>query len=169
MRSLAETQRLAKLARALYPWLLGSNPPYGRAFTLRDAAAEVGLAGDWRGGSKLPALEYLLEFAFDGAKLGRLVQTIVREGIKYRARKGPAVTRDELEAIGTMMTGLGLSPSEIVEPALLSNFERGTAERTRFREAMDRAIAARYPRRPDGRVLFPFLRRFVVAVRAPSR
>jgi len=43
------------------------------------------------------------------------------------------------------------------------------ADRTRFLEAMDRAIAARYPRRPDGRVLFPFLRRFVVAVRAPSR
>ncbi|HTT72690.1 MAG TPA: methyltransferase domain-containing protein [Thermoplasmata archaeon] len=39
------------------------------------------------------------------------------------------------------------------------------AARADFTAAYARAIAAAYPRRPDGRVLFPFARRFVVAYR----
>jgi trans-aconitate 2-methyltransferase len=62
-------------------------------------------------------------------------------------------------------------PEEIVEwyrgtglrPWLdaLSNEE----ERTRFVREYSEAIAAEFPRRPDGRVLFPFKRLFVVAYR----
>jgi trans-aconitate 2-methyltransferase len=42
---------------------------------------------------------------------------------------------------------------------------RSDAERAQFLDAYAAEVAREYPRRPDGRVVFPFLRRFVVAYR----
>ena len=42
------------------------------------------------------------------------------------------------------------------------------AERRAFEAALLSRVAASYPRRPDGRVLFPFRRLFVIAYRPPT-
>lgn len=41
----------------------------------------------------------------------------------------------------------------------------GEAERTSFRSTLTERVTGAYPRRADGRVLFPFRRLFVIAYR----
>ena len=64
---------------------------------------------------------------------------------------------DGPEAVVDWIRGTALRPGLAQLP--------GEAERARFLGELTREIAGLYPRRPDGKVLFPFLRRFVVAYR----
>lgn len=64
------------------------------------------------------------------------------------------------EEIAEWTRGTGLSPWLAELP--------GEAERNRFLEEYRAKLEIAYPRRPDGRVLFPFHRRFLVAYRRPT-
>lgn len=121
MRTLAETRHLSDLAKALYPWLPGTNHPYGKTYTFADAAAEVGMASAWQGGSKLPALQHLLEVAYDKAELRALALAIFREGIKYRDRGSDPVCREDAAALSALTRALGLRVPEIEDPGLIAN------------------------------------------------
>lgn len=128
MSTLAETRHLSDLAKALYTWLPGSNHPYGKTYTFADAAREVGLSSAWQGGSKLPALQRLVEVAFENAQLRPLVLAIFREGIKYRGRGENPVSREEVVAISAIAKALGLRLLELEDAGLLANLPgRGTA------------------------------------------
>ncbi len=86
--SLAQTQAVAALADHLYDYLPGSSPWPG-TYTFASAAQEHGVGEFWHGGSKLPALTGLLEQTLEArsSSFCPLVETIVRKGLKYRAKK----------------------------------------------------------------------------------
>ncbi|MDB4979823.1 MAG: hypothetical protein JWM82_575, partial [Myxococcales bacterium] len=92
--SLAQTQAIASLARELYDYLPGSSR-WGGTYTFATAAAQHGVGEFWPGGSKLPALTHLLELTLDrqSSAFCPLLETIVREGLKYRLRSGSPMTR----------------------------------------------------------------------------
>ena len=114
-----QTRLISQIATLLYKWLPGSSPPFGRIFTFADAAQKHGLQAYWSGGSKLPSLQGLLEGAFEKACLGPLIITIVREGMKYRDKKGNSVTKEEVVLLDTAIRNLGLVLPELSSPDLL--------------------------------------------------
>lgn len=122
MDELKRAQLTTELAAQLYDWLPGKHHPYGKTFTFEDAAATVGLRSEWVGGSKRPAIETLLDAAFRKAKLRDLVLVVVKEGIKYRARRGPEITRAEFGKISALVEALGLGIPELSSRDLLDGF-----------------------------------------------
>ncbi len=137
--SLPQAKALADLAKVLYNLLPASFAPY----TWEDAANEVGLSEAWHGGSKLPALQDLVEAAYESAKLAELLQAGLREGVKYRSRRGPALTRRELleitrcsRTLDVDVPGLGELIAEA--PACLSSKAIGAVRRV-FESRFSRA------------------------------
>jgi hypothetical protein len=112
---------LGNVAKILYNWLPGSAPPFGKVHTFRDSARENGLERYWPGGSKLPAIQYLLEGALLEHRLVPLIITVAREGIKYRNKKGQPITRAEVEALNKPLQELGYRISELHEPSFLNS------------------------------------------------
>lgn len=127
MRTLAETQALSGLAKQLYEFLPGSNHPYGKTFTFADAAAEIGLPGAWQGGSKLPAIQHLVEVAFDSARLRALLIVVLREGIKYRDRGTNPVSREEVVVLSLTVLTLGLRIPELSDRGLVTSLPSRSA------------------------------------------
>jgi hypothetical protein len=121
VRTIAQTRHLSDLAKAMYQWLPGKSHPYGKAYTFADAASEVGLASAWQGGSKLPALQHLVETAYDRAQLRSLVLAIFREGIKYRDRGSEPICREDARALCALTGALGIRLLELEDPSLLAN------------------------------------------------
>lgn len=119
--TLTQTQILGNVAKILYDWLPGSAPPFGRVHTFRDSARENGLERYWPGGSKLPAIQYLLEGAVLEHKLVPLIITVTREGIKYRNKKDQPITRKDVEALNKALQELGCTISELHEPSFLNS------------------------------------------------
>ncbi len=78
---LARSKYINDLAGILYNWLPGSNPPFSRQYTFGETAAEFGL--QWKGGSKLPAIQDLLEESEKQGVFPRVVFKIITEGLKY--------------------------------------------------------------------------------------
>jgi len=89
---LLRSKYISELANSLYSWLPGSAPPFGKTYTFQDVANEYRLV--WNEGSKLPALQSLLEQAERKATLVNVVLRIIKEGIKYRDRKNNPVEAD---------------------------------------------------------------------------
>jgi len=119
--TLPQTQRLGNLANILYDWLPGSAPPFGRTHTFSDSARENGLERYWPGGSKLPAIQYLLEGALLERRLVPLIITVTREGIRYRNKKGQPITREEMEALNKALQELNYKIPELQEPSFLNS------------------------------------------------
>lgn len=127
MRTLAETHALSGLAKQLYDWLPGSNHPYGNAFTFSDAAKEIGLPAAWQGGSKLPAIQHLVEVAFDRSRLQALLLVVLREGIKYRDRGASPVSREEVVVLSLTARALGLRIPELEDRRLVTSLPSRSA------------------------------------------
>lgn len=66
---------IAELAEELYRWLPGSNPPFSTAYTFGDIAREYKLT--WRVGSKLSAIQELLEQAEKSVVLVKVVTKVI--------------------------------------------------------------------------------------------
>ncbi len=114
-----ETKVLGEIASLLYEWLPGSAPPFGRTYTFADAARETGLAGYWPGGSKLPAIQTLMEAAYQRASLSTLIPQVLREAIKYRDKKGSPLLREEVEELDALLQELGLRVPELSDAEFL--------------------------------------------------
>ncbi len=117
--TLTETQALAELADLMYSFLPGS----GAIYTWREAAAAHGLERFWIGGSKLPAITQLLEatFEYNRGKFCELVLTAVREGMKYRIKKGNPIQRDEVEKLNAIVLKLSFKIPELHDPKFLAS------------------------------------------------
>lgn len=102
---LAKTAYIVQLANELYKWLPGSTPPYSKSYTFGDIAKEFGLV--WKGGSKLPSIQDLLEQAEKRALLIKVVEKVIQEGLKYRSKGGEQVTVGEIETLNSIMNKLG--------------------------------------------------------------
>jgi|SRR5579884_1199836 len=115
--TLAETQALAEMADLLYPFLPGS----GAKYTWSEAAAEHGLEAFWGGGSKLPAITQLLEATFERRRdrFCGLLLTAVRQGMKYRIKKGEPATREEIQRLNLLIRKVGFGIPELLDRAFL--------------------------------------------------
>ena len=123
-----ETKILADIANVVYDWLPGSAPPFGKIYTFADAASSCGLGSSWIGGSKLPAIQRLLQAAYAKARLGMLVLTITTEGINYREKKGAPLTREEVESVNALLLLLRLKVPELNDSAFLAALATRKAE-----------------------------------------
>lgn len=108
-----ETKVLGNIANLLYGWLPGSAPPFGRIYTFADAARDAGLGAYWQGGSKLPAVQALLELAYQRASLSTLIPRVLREAIKYRDKKSSPLLREEVEELDALLREMGLKVPEL--------------------------------------------------------
>lgn len=123
----AETQAVAELARHLYQYLPGSS--YGnRAYTFADAAQEARVAQFWSGGSKEPAITALLELTLDRQRgsFCRLIEAIVRAGLKYRARKGSPMTRQDLAELNRLVLAFGFKIQSLWDPKFAASLPDAT-------------------------------------------
>lgn len=115
--TLAETQALAEMADLLYSFLPGS----GAKYTWREAAAEHGLEPFWGGGSKLPAITQLLEATFERRRdrFCGLLFTAVKQGMKYRIKKGEPVTHEEVQKLNALVRQVGFGIPELLDQKFL--------------------------------------------------
>lgn len=105
------------MADLLYSFLPGS----GAKYTWREAAAEHGLEPFWGGGSKLPAITQLLEATFERRRdrFCDLLLTAVRQGMKYRIKKGEPVTREEVQRLNALVRRVGFGIPELLDQKFL--------------------------------------------------
>ena len=126
--SLSETQAVAELAEHLYTYLPGKAHPYARpAISFETISAQLGLGNFWPGGSKLPAITMLLERTLEHQR-GRfcdLLLAVVREGLKYRMKRGQPVTRDDIETLNQLVSKVGFKIPELWDPTFLDSLPSG--------------------------------------------
>lgn len=122
--SLLETQAVAKLAEHLYDYLPGKAHPYARPpISFETVSAQFGLGSFWPGGSKLPAITMLLERTLEHQR-GRFcdfILAVVREGIKYRMKKGQPLTHDDVETLNQLILGINFRIPELWDPSFLDS------------------------------------------------
>ena len=117
---LVRSRHISELSSFLYPWLPGSAPPFGQTYTFGNIASEYGLV--WIAGSKLPALQNLLEQAESKSILPKVVENIIKHGLKYRAKKNDNINRKEMESINSILIKLGYKIPELNNDKFLSSF-----------------------------------------------
>lgn len=119
---LAQTQAVSEVASHLYDYLPGSTRWAG-TYTFAHAASDCGVPGYWPGGSKLPALTALLEQTLEHSpgSFCPLIETIVRNGIKYRTKKGNALTRADIETLNKLLRRVGFKIPSLWDPGFLSS------------------------------------------------
>jgi hypothetical protein len=122
--SLTETQALAELADTLYSFLPGS----GAAITWGTVAARYGLERFWIGGSKLPAITQLLEAVFENERgsFCDLLLASIKEGMKYRIKKGSPVNREEIDTINVLVQRLHFKIPELHDQSFLKSLPAKT-------------------------------------------
>ena len=122
--SLSEVQAVSELADHLYDYLPGKAHPYARPpISFETVSARLGLGNLWPGGSKLPAITMLLErtLEYQRGRFCDLIITVVREGIKYRTKKGQPLTRDDIETLNQLVLKVGFKIPELWDPSFLAS------------------------------------------------
>lgn len=130
--SLRDSQVLVALAGVLYDLLPGSgNRAWRGHVTFASVADRMGLGRFWPGGSKLSAIQTLLELTLDQQRslFEPLMIELVRAGIVYRQKKGNRLTAEELDQITGHMLELGFRCQQLREPALKSTLQQRDSER----------------------------------------
>lgn len=121
---LSETQAVAEMASLLYSFLPGQPHPYAdQAMSFAGVAARQGLGDFWQGGSKEPVIARLLETTLDRRRdrFCALMIGIVQEGIKYRAKKGAPITREDIEALNHLVVRVGFKVPELWDNQFLAS------------------------------------------------
>jgi hypothetical protein len=129
--SLAEVQAVSELADHLYDYLPGKAHPYARPpISFETISIQLGLGDFWPGGSKLPAITMLLEHTLEHRRglFCDLIVAVVREGIKYRTKKGEPITRNDMENLNQLVLRVGFKIPELWEPSFLTSLpsQKGT-------------------------------------------
>lgn len=129
--SLKETQTIAEIAEFLYTFMPGKAHPFAdQRLSFAGTAQEMGLGPFWRGGSKKPAINALLENTLDQGndKFCPLVLEIVRRGIQYRSSKGSSITKEEIQILNDLILKLGFKIPELWDESFLSRLPREETE-----------------------------------------
>ena len=124
---MGETQTVTELSKVIYNFLPGKAHPYSRVKTdFRTVSMEVGLGHFWPGGSKLPAIQSLLDSTLrtDKLKFRPLLLHIVREGLKYRSLKGNPITQEEIERINILIANLGMFIPELADSRFIASLPK---------------------------------------------
>lgn len=106
-----------------------SNPPFSTAYTFGDIAREYKLT--WKVGSKLSAIQELLEQAEKSVVLVKVVTKVIQEGIKYRSKKGDRITTGEIETLISILAKLGYSIPELSDKRFLDSLSIQPSSRIR--------------------------------------
>jgi hypothetical protein len=114
--TLKQTQSISRLSKHIYDFLPGNPHPYAdKAISFAGVAVELRLDEFWRGGSKLPAINALLESTLNLKRemFCPLMLEIVRRGIKYRSNKGNPITEEEVRILNGLLFDTGFKIPEL--------------------------------------------------------
>jgi len=131
MPSLKETQTVADISQFLYSFLPGQAHPFAdQRISFAGIARELNVGEFWRGGSKLPAINALLETTLDfkREKFCPLLLEVVRRGMKYRSSKEDPITKEEIESLNRLILELGFKIPELWNESFLASLPRETVE-----------------------------------------
>ena len=120
--TLSQEQAISQLASLLYSYLPGQPHPYAdQTMSFGGAAAAVGVAAFWTGGSKQPAVTRLFKSTLEARseKFCDLILEIVRKGMLYRQNKGQPVSREDVRALNDLLSKLGFKIPELHDPSFL--------------------------------------------------
>ena len=111
-----QAQILNDLAGHLYAFLPGSG---NNNFSFPIAAAKVGVAEFWVGGSKRPAILHLLEGTLNAQRhrFCPLILAVVKHSMPWRAGRGDPLTIDEIDQLNALLLRLQFKIPELHEPA----------------------------------------------------
>jgi hypothetical protein len=104
--TLAEQRAVDALAKALYDFLPGSgNKKWTNHVTFATVAGQAGVGEFWAAGSKQGAIATLLGGVFEHRRqrFEPLLIGIVREGVRYREKRGNPVSSDEIKVINGLL------------------------------------------------------------------
>jgi hypothetical protein len=124
MVTLAETQVINEIAKALYGYLPGSPHPYAdQQLSFPGVAQQVGVRHFWPGGSKLPALTKLLvsTLGYQRNLFCPLILLIVQNGMIYRNNKREPITRDEIRHLNDLIFKIGFKIPELWDRKFLDS------------------------------------------------
>jgi hypothetical protein len=125
--TLKETQAVTELAKALYSFLPANAYPYSKPrVDFGTVARDVGIENLWPGGSKLPAIQTLIE---DTLRTRRdrfcpLMIRITKEALKYRSKKCIPITQEEMNRLNQLIVGVGFKIPELVDPNFISSLPK---------------------------------------------
>ncbi len=123
--SLAEMQAITEIARFVYDFLPGT--PLGDvSVSFPGAAREVGLGDLWQGGSKQPAIRFLLEATLSQRRdrFCSLMVAVVRKGMAYRSKKAKPLTRDDVCQLNRLIERVGFKIPELWDARFLDSLPR---------------------------------------------
>jgi hypothetical protein len=125
--SLKQTQALNDLASLLCDVLPNKPHPYADAsISFLGVAKDLGLGSFYSGGSKLPTVATLLSRTLEHVPQSfcPLVAEIVKRGLIYRANKGPALHREDIETINAVVARVGFKIPDLWDPGFLESLPR---------------------------------------------
>ncbi|MFA5746800.1 MAG: restriction endonuclease [Candidatus Paceibacterota bacterium] len=120
--TLKQSQIFSQLADLLYGFLPGTPHPFADpGISFGGVASQLNLGKYWQGGSKLPAIQSLLEnvYLYDNAKFCDLILIIVTKGIAYKYRKKDQITRENIEKLNELIKILGFKIPDLRDPQFL--------------------------------------------------
>lgn len=127
--TLIESKTIGELANFLYSYLPASLSPYSKDVrnSFPGVAHDVGISAFWvSGGSKLPAIENLLEKTYEFRRnlFSNLILEIVRRGLSYRNKKGEPITYDEIQELNKIILKLKFKIPDLWDPDFLDALPR---------------------------------------------
>lgn len=121
--SFKQLQAVNEMAKLMYDFLPGNPHPYAnQSISFKGISYEQGLGSYWTGGSKLPAITFLLEKTLEHqrSKFCSLILDVVRKAYQYRSRKNP-LTRDEIEQLNKLILQVEFKIPELWDNDFLSS------------------------------------------------
>ncbi|HKM53526.1 MAG TPA: hypothetical protein VJY33_08945 [Isosphaeraceae bacterium] len=132
--SLKETRAISGLADVLYDFLPGSGQATWKGHVnFRTVAEKVGLGDLWPGGSKKPAINFLLSHTLERERgsFQSLILEIVRCGIMYRQKEKRPITTTEIDDVNGHILDLGFKFPELWDREFRNSLQQTTTERAR--------------------------------------
>lgn len=118
--TLTESVAVSELAQHLYNFLPGSG---NNATSFPIAVAKVGLVDAWPmvGGSKQPAIEFMLKWTLDHRRdrFSALMIEIVQQSISYRMKKDK-LSRQDIERLNQLLLRVRFKIPELVDDSFLN-------------------------------------------------
>ena len=117
---------IRKLAEILTNFLPASgNPMWKGHVNFGSVATKLGLSEYWHGGSKLPAIIYLLENTYERKRscFQNLIEAVVLEGKTYRNNKGNPLLRNEVDELNKCLLELEFKFPDLHDPKFLESLE----------------------------------------------
>jgi hypothetical protein len=125
--TLKEIQAITELADAIQSFIPANAHPYSKPkVDFGTVSNDVGIGNLWPGGSKLPAIQTLLEATLKTRrdKFCPLMIHITKEGLKYRNKKGTPITQEDINRLNQLIIRVGFKIPELVDPNFISSLPK---------------------------------------------